>query len=197
MKRLTIFASAVLVLCVPRDGAAQGFINPFVGVTLTSPSTKGSSSKPGFGVAFGGVGKIVGGESEIAYYPEVLDKTANNLSKSRVITFSGNTLIGPMIGPVKVYGALGAGNLNLNVTSLSSVVLPNPTSVTSNYFTFNVGGGVMGFFGSHFGVRGDLRYYRAFGFKFADINAPGAGLGGLSLDKFEFWRASFGLVAKF
>jgi hypothetical protein len=197
MKRLTIVASAVLLLCLPRDSAAQGFVNPFVGVTLTSPSTKGSSSKPGFGVAFGKIGKIVGGESEIAYYPEVLDKTANSLAKSRVITFSGNTLIGPMIGPVKVYGALGVGDLYLNVSSLSSIVIPNPTSISTNYFTFNAGGGVMGFFGSHFGVRGDLRYYRSFGFKFADINAPGAGLGGLSLDRFDFWRASFGVVAKF
>jgi hypothetical protein len=197
MKRLTILVSALLLLCFPRDGAAQGFINPFVGVTLTSPSTKGSSSKPGFGVAFGKIGKIIGGESEIAYYPEVLDKTANNLSKSKVITFSGNTLIGPMIGPVKAYGALGVGDLYLNVTSLASVVVPNPTSVSTNYFTFNVGGGVMGFFGPHFGVRGDLRYYKAFGFKFTDINVAGAGLGGLALDKFDFWRASFGLVAKF
>jgi hypothetical protein len=34
----------------------------------------------------------------MAYYPEVVDKTANSLAKNRVITFSGNTLIGPTIG---------------------------------------------------------------------------------------------------
>jgi hypothetical protein len=192
MKRFTSTAFALLLLALPRDGAAQGFINPFVGTTLTSPSAKGGHSKAGFGIAFGGIGGIVGGESEFAYYPEVIDTTANNLSKSRVITFSGSTLIGPMIGPVKVYGAIGAGNLNLNVTSLSSLVIPNATTISSNYFTFNAGGGVMGFFSKHIGVRGDLRYYRAFGFKISDV--AGAGL---ALDRFDFWRAGFGLVAKF
>lgn len=192
MKRLAIVLSALGLLGLARDAAAQGFINPFIGATLSSPSPKGGHSKAGFGVALGGIGKIVGGETEIAYYPEVIDTTANNLGKSRVITFSGNTLIGPMIGPVKVYAALGAGSLNLNVTSLSSVVIPNPTNISSNYFTFNVGGGVMGFFSSHLGVRGDLRYYRAFGFKLEDLQTTG-----LALDRFDFWRAGFGLVAKF
>ena len=192
MKRLAISLSTLLLVCLARDGAAQGFINPFVGTTLSSPSAKGGSSKAGFGVAFGGIGKIIGGETEFAYYPELLDTTANNLDKSRVYTFSGNTLIGPMIGPVKAYGALGAGSLNLNVTSLKSVVIPNPTSISSNYFTFNVGGGVMGFFNSHLGVRGDLRYYRAFGFKFEDVATTG-----LALDRFDFWRAAFGLAVKF
>src|SRR5580765_8031066 len=124
MKRLTFVLFVLVVFGLARDGAAQGFINPFIGTTLTTPSTKGGRSKAGFGVALGGIGKIIGGETEIAYYPEVIDTTANNLDKSRVITFSGNTLIGPLIGPVKFYGAVGAGNLNLNVTSLSSVVLP-------------------------------------------------------------------------
>ena len=122
MKRLTIIAAALLLLGLARDGAAQGFINPFIGTTLSSPSGKGGHSKAGFGVAFGGIGKIIGGEAEIAYYPEVIDTTANNLDKSRVITFSGNTIIGPTIGAVKPYFGLGAGNLNLNVTSLSSIV---------------------------------------------------------------------------
>ncbi len=192
MKRLTIIASALLLLCLARDGAAQGFINPFVGTTLTSPSTRGSRSKPGFGVAFGSAGTIVGVESEIAYYPEVLDKSANNLAKSKVITFSGNTLIGPTIGPVKVYGAFGFGDLYLNVTGVSSIVIPNPQSISTNYFTFNYGAGVMGFLTTHLGVRGDLRHYRAFGFKLADVQGAG-----LALDRFDFWRANIGVMATF
>jgi Outer membrane protein beta-barrel domain len=191
MKRFTIIAAA-LVACFGRDAAAQGFISPFLGTTLTSPSSSGSSSKAGFGVALGGLGKIIGGETEIAYYPQVLDNTANNLSKSKVITVSGNTLIGPTIGPVKVYGAFGFGDLYLNVTGVSSIVIPNPQNISTNYFTFNSGGGVMGFFSPHLGVRGDLRYYRAFGFKVTDVQGTG-----LALDRFDFWRAGIGIVAKF
>ena len=55
-----------------------------------------------------------------------------------------------------------------------------------------MGGGATGFFTSHLGVRGELRFYRAFGFKLDDIAAAG-----ITLDKFEFWRANIGLVAKF
>ena len=192
MQRFVLILVAVGAVSLPRAAAAQAFINPFVGTTLTSPTAGGGSSKAGFGVALGGLGTIVGGETEFAYYPEVLDNTVNALSKNKVITISGNMLIGPTIGPVKVYGAVGVGDLYLNVTSLKSVVIPNPTSISTNYFTFDAGGGVVGFFSSHFGIRGDLRYYRAYGLKLADFQGTQ-----LQLDKFDFWRANIGLAVKF
>lgn len=194
MQRLVLALAAVVLVSLSRDAAAQGFINPFVGTTLTSPTASGGGSKAGFGVAFGTLGKIVGGETEIAYYPEVLDNAASGLSKNKVITFSGNILVGPTIGPVKAYGAVGFGDLYLNVTSLQSLVVPTATSISTNYFTVNVGGGAAGFFSAHFGVRGDLRYYRAFGFKIDDLTAASPSL---VLDKFDFWRANVGLAIKF
>ena len=192
MRRFLLTLAAAILASLPRVAAAQGFINPFIGTTLTSPTPNNGSSKPGFGVALGMLGTIVGAETEVAYYPEVLDNATNGLNKNKVITFSGNTLIGPTIGPVKVYGAVGLGDLYLNVTSLQSVVVPNPTSISTNYFTLNVGGGVAGFFSSHVGVRGDLRYYRAFGFKVEDLQNPQ-----LALDKFDFWRGNIGVAFKF
>ena len=51
---------------------------------------------------------------------------------------------------------------------------------------------MIGFFTNHLGVRGDLRYTRAFGINVTDLATTG-----LTLDKFNFWRATFGLVAKF
>ena len=191
MKPLIVVAT-LLFVSAAHEAAAQGFVSPFVDTTLSSPSAVGSSSKPGFGIAFGSLGKIIGGETEIAYQPELLDNTANALAKSRVITFSGNVLIGPTIGRVKAYGEVGAGDLYLNVTKLSSIVVPNPASISTNYFTINVGGGVMGFFTEHMGVRADVRYFRAFGFKVDDLQTAG-----LVLDRFDFWRASVGFAAKF
>ena len=187
-----ILLGVLLVLFAAHDAAAQGFISPFVGTTLTSPSSTGSSTKPGYGVTFGGFGRIVGGETEIAFYPEVIDNSANGITKSKVISFSAGMLIGPTLGPAKPYFAIGAGNLNLNVTGISSIVIPNPESIWNNYFTFNTGGGIMGYFSDHMGVRGDLRYYRAFGLKLEDLEDAG-----LAFDKFNFWRASFGIVFKF
>ena len=49
----------------------------------------------------------------------------------------------------------------------------------------------MGFFTEHLGVRGDLRYYKAFGIKITDLEEAG-----ITLDKFNFWRASFGLAVE-
>jgi hypothetical protein len=134
----------------------------------------------------------VSGETEIAYYPEVIDNAANALAKNRVFSFSGGVFLGPTIGSVKPYGALGVGDLHLNVTRLSSLVIPNPESISNDYFTFNVGGGVIGSFTDHLGVRGDLRYFRAFGIKLTDLENAG-----LVLDHFDFWRASVGVVATF
>jgi opacity protein-like surface antigen len=189
MKRLTILAMTLLTLCLARDAAAQIFINPFIGTTLSSPSPSGDSSKPGYGVALGSVGTIIGFETEFAYFPELLDNSANNIAKNHVFTISGNVLVGPTIGPVKVYAAGGIGGLTLDVTSVSTAAVPNPTSVSDTYFSFNVGGGVIGFFSDHWGVRGDVRYFRALGFKIGNEN--------VALDQFDFWRANIGLAIKF
>jgi opacity protein-like surface antigen len=188
MKRLIVIAATILVASSARSAAAQTFINPFVGTTLTSPTASGGSSKPGFGAAFG-IGKIIGGETEFAYYPELLNNADNGLAKSKVISYSAGTLIGPTLGRVKPYGAIGVGGLYLNVTSLASLVIPNPASFSSNYFSVNAGGGVMVFFSNHVGLRGDLRYTKAYGFNLADLQTTG-----LALDGFDFWRAGIGLA---
>ena len=192
MNRLSLLIATVLTVFAARDAAAQGFISPFALTTLSSPTSTGSSTKPGFGIAFGALGKVVWGETEIAWIPELIDNSANAIAKNKVFTFSGDTLIGPTVGRVKPYFALGAGNLHLNVTGLSSIAGVSLDSISKNYFTFNAGGGVIGFFTGHLGVRGDLRYTKAFGIKIEDLDTAG-----LQLDKFNYWRAGFGLVAKF
>ncbi|HEY7290016.1 MAG TPA: outer membrane beta-barrel protein [Vicinamibacterales bacterium] len=200
MTRTIVAVAAIAASFVTREASAQGFfLSPFVGTTLTSPTPNGSASKPSFGVAFGNLGKIVGFDTEIAYFPELLDNNASDAARSKVLTFSGDMLIGPMIGPVKAYAAVGAGDLLLNVQSLGSVVASpvasasNPESLSSNYFTFNVGGGAIAFFNPHFGIRGDLRYFRAFGFDLPGLEATDQ----LTLSHFDFWRASVGLAMKF
>jgi len=192
MNRLVLLAVTLIALSAAREAAAQGFVSPFIGTTLSSPTATGSSTRAGYGISLGSLGKIVGAETEIAYFPELIDNSANALAKNKVFTVTGDTLIGPIIGRVKPYAAIGAGNLHLNVTNLTSAVLPTQASISNNYFTFNAGGGVIGFFTQHFGARGDLRYTRAFGIKVADLSTAG-----LSLDHFDYWRATFGVAVKF
>jgi opacity protein-like surface antigen len=191
VKPSVLVAAVFLVVSGARGAAAQIFVNPFVDTTLSSP-TGGGRSQPGFGIAIGNVGTVVGFETELAYHPELFDNTANALAKSHVLTLAQNILVGPTIGRVKPYGAAGLGDLYLDITRISSAVIPNPESISTNYFTVNVGGGVMGFLTAHLGVRADLRYYRAYGFKLTDLQTAG-----LALDRFDFWRAGVGVVAKF
>src|SRR4051812_11677069 len=113
MLKSSIVLAALLLACAARDARAQVFLNPYIDTTLTSPTATGSSTKAGFGVAVGTVGKIVGFETDIAYQPELIDNSANALAKSHVFTFSGNFLIGPRIGAVKPYVAVGLGDLML------------------------------------------------------------------------------------
>ena len=93
----SIVLGALLVVFAAHDAAAQGFVSPFIGTTLTSPSDRGSSTKPGYGVSFGSVGQVVGFDTEFAFYPEVIDNSATerefqNVAKLRLnMLFAGST----------------------------------------------------------------------------------------------------------
>ena len=80
------------------------------------------------------------------------------------------------------------GDLLPNVSRLSSLLIPNPESISNNYFTVNAGGGVIGSVAAHFGLRGDFRYFRAYGFKVTDLQTAG-----ISPARFGFWVWSGGL----
>ena len=100
MKSSAFAAAVFLVVSGARGASAQVFVNPFVDTTLSSPSTGGSTSQPGFGIAIGNVGHVVGFETELSYHPSLIDNSANALAKNRVLSLSGGLLLGPTIGPV-------------------------------------------------------------------------------------------------
>ena len=69
---------------------------------------------------------------------------------------------------------------------------PGFAALNSNDFGFDIGGGVMGFFADHVGLRGDLRYFRAVASDLFDNDADPE----LRLSNLDFWRASIGLVIR-
>ena len=71
---------------------------------------------------------------------------------------------------------------------------PTPESLSNNYFTINFGGGVAYFFNKRVGVRGDLRYFKAYGFNLDDLDVEAPSL---KFTRFEFWRAAVGAAFKF
>jgi opacity protein-like surface antigen len=199
MRSLCVVAALVLVVAAPRSARAQSFfLSPFIDTTLTSPSGSGGASKAGFGVSFGKFGGILGAETEIAYHPSILDNDANGAAKSHVFTGSESLMVGPRIDKAKPYFVIGAGDLLLNFSS-KSLGLPNTNDINSvtnslsnNYFTVNVGGGVMYFFNKRVGARADLRYVKAFGLDVSNLETSG-----LKTTKFDFWRAGFGVAFAF
>jgi len=190
LRHVPIIAGVLLTLCLSTDAAAQGFLNPFIGATLSSPSPAGGRSQPGFGVAFGKIGLIFGGEAEFTYFPEIIDSQPNGLDRSHAWTFSTSSLIGPRIGPVKIYGAFGVGDTILSATPLASASNPSPANLSSHHFSTNAGGGLMIFVG-HLGVRGDMRHFRAYGVSFTDLQSS------VAFDHFTFWRGTVGLAVRF
>lgn len=130
---------------------------------------------------------IIGGEVAFGYSPNFFGETLDN----HELDLMGNLIIGVPIGGTSggglrpyVTGGLGLIRTNLE-TGVSNVG-------GSNDFGYNLGGGVMGYFGDHFGLRGDLRYFRTLNTE--DLSAPG--FPAIDLGSFAFWRASFGVVIR-
>jgi opacity protein-like surface antigen len=95
-------------------------------------------------------------------------------------------MLAPAFGPARPYGLVGLGLLKTNVDPSAQGLLERG----NNHFGWDVGGGLMLFFGDHIGVRGDVRYFHAF----QDLQILGLQIASTKLD---FGRASGGVVFKF
>lgn len=187
---VVVAASAMLlVLASATDGRAQGFISPFVGFNFGGdsgcPEITGCEDKHlNVGVSLGTMGSIFGFEEEFAYARDFLG-TAPGFS-SNVLTLMSNVMLAPKLGPARPYVLAGVGLIKTH----AELTATNLLTTTNNQFGWNIGGGLMGFFGEHVGVRGDIRYFHAF----QDLSILVVSLGSQKLD---FGRASAGLVVKF
>jgi opacity protein-like surface antigen len=187
-------AAAVLLvglgtLCAPTRVSAQGFIHPFIGYNFGGDSgcpvvTDCEDKALNLGVGFGALGSVVGAEFEFGYIDQFLGKTPS--ASTKVMTFMGNFMLAPRFGPVQPYGLAGLGLIR---TSVESVL---DTNEGQNDFGWDIGGGLMVFFGDNIGVRGDLRYIKAF---------DALEILGLPIEtgetKLDFGRVSGGVVFKF
>ena len=144
-----------------------------------------------FGWTAGGMrAGIIGGEVDFGFSPNFFDEPVDNSA----LTVMGNLIIGIPVG-----GTTGGG-LRPYVTGGAGLIrtqIDTPTEETTPATPWDsmLGGGVMGFFSDHFGVRGDLRYFR----NLTKGTNPGD-LGpvdfGFDLGSLDFWRASIGIVIR-
>ena len=172
---------------------AQGFISPLIGYDFggsarcpnLSPSLASCQDKKiNASVGFGAMGNVLGGEEEVAYAPSFFGSAAG--LDSSVLTLMSNLMIVPKIGPVRPYVLAGIGLIKTHVQLTTGSVL----TTDNNFFGWDLGGGLMGFFGDHVGLRGDVRYFHSF------QNLTVAGLT-FSSPSVNYGRASVGLIFKF
>lgn len=196
LKTLIVAGAAALVMA-PMQARADGFVSPWIGSAFgggdgvsngvsTSELENGQTT---FGITAGGMGAgIIGGEVDFGYSPSFFgDKTL--FGSNTVMNLMGNVIIGIPIGGQKGAGIRPyfTGGLGLLRTQIDGGTLGNVSS-SDNGLGWNLGGGVMGYFADHIGVRGDLRYMR--GFNEQDLGFDT----GDNLHALRFWRASVGVV---
>jgi hypothetical protein len=182
--KLLIITATVALVCAPTYARAEGYVSPWAGVQFGSDVRNG---RGGFGVNAGGMGAgIIGGELSFGVSPSFFG-TKTDFGNNSVLDVMGNVVVAVPIG--STHGTAGArpyvtGGLGLIRTQIDGGNLFNVVA-RDNQFGYNVGGGAMGFFNEHVGIRGDLRYLRTLN---GDI------VNGLDLGSFHFWRASAGVV---
>jgi opacity protein-like surface antigen len=201
---LAVAASAA----APSTASADWIVTPFVGWNFKGAadvSGDGGTAfenkfekKIDYGVSLASMGAgAVGFEVDFGYSPNFFESgTATNnafdfTNDSNVTTLTANAIVGIPIGgqrggSVRPYVVGGVGLIRTNVTDATGFFDAN----TKNDFGFDVGGGVMGFFNSNVGLRGDFRYFRTF-------NGSSDNVTGLGLSNFNFWRGSLGVSFKF
>jgi len=190
--RRSLAMSLLLAVAAPAMARADGMIIPFAGVNFAGNSGHEISDaidaqRFDWGVSFTYMGAgVVGIEGDIAYSPDFFGKTS--IGGSSVLTAAGNLLLGIPIGGqhgagIRPYALAGFGAVRSKVDVGNGALNVDVTKAVWDF-----GGGVMFFFGTHVGVRTDLRYFRTLG-DVAFLTPEPTSL--------AFGRGSAGLIVRF
>jgi len=99
---------------------------------------------------------------------------------------------------VQPYISAGLGGVQLRSSMLNSASVPLGSTTTANQTKFggDIGAGVMGFAGN-IGIRGDVRYFRAFNSDVStNATTPGDIFAQNLLSGLDFWRANIGIAVR-
>ena len=181
MTRRLLFPVLAAVLFLSTTAAparADITLTPFIGGLFNGSLP---TSKPSYGVSLAAMGAgVFGGEFDFSWTPSFVDASSTHNAVTEA-NMTGNLIIGIPIGGT--HGAsirpylVGGGGL-LRATEKKSDFVDR---IRSNDFAWDFGGGVMGTFNSHVGLRGDIRYFHT----------------NSASNEYKFWRGTGGLAFKF
>jgi outer membrane protein with beta-barrel domain len=181
--------AAMFVLGAASRAHADGFISPFIGYNFGGdsgcPEVANCDNKTrNIGVAVGSLGSVVGGEFEFNFIDQFFGQTTG--VSSNLFTMMGNVMFAPKVGAIQPYVLTGLGLMKTHVEFTTAGL----TSTNNNNLAWDIGGGVIGFFTPHFGVRGDLRYFHSF----QDLSVLNLSL---SNTKIDYGRVAGAVILKF
>ena len=193
VRNLAWMSMVALLLGAP-SARADYFVSPFVGGNFGG-DTNSNSRKAPFGVSFGYMGGgIIGAEAQLMYTPSFFgDK--NLIGSNNVFSLMGNVIVGAPLGSwdrqIRPYVSGGVGLLRSRIGGDANDVF----NITQNDLGLDIGAGAMGYFSSHVGLRGDVRYFRSLtGTRNLFTNGN---LAAVDLGNFDFWQATAGVTFKF
>jgi opacity protein-like surface antigen len=196
MKGIAAAIVAAAITLAPSPARADGFLIPFFGVNFGGDSGKKFSeafdtNQFNWGASLGWMGGgIFGMEADFSVSPDFYGKT--EAGGSTAYTATGNLLLGVPLGGQKGFGVRPYGLVGIGMLSSRSDFGVGANELDENSVTWSLGGGVMVFFSSHIGIRGDVRYFRTFD----DLEVLGIPIA-QSTGKVDFTRGSLGLALRF
>jgi hypothetical protein len=191
----TLAIGCFLLTLAPAAARADGLIVPFAGVNFGGDAGESlgdgvDAGQFGWGVSFAWMGAgVFGVEADFGYSPDFYGKT--DTAGSSVLSLMGNVLVGVPFGGqqgfgIRPYGLVGIGALRSDLQSFDELLGFDNTEIAWNF-----GGGVFIFFGTHVGIRADVRYFRTFNsVDFGPIDIA-------QNDAIDYSRGSLGLVFRF
>src|SRR5262245_30799434 len=183
MMQRCLAASVMLLVLAAGSARADVLLTGFGGAAFGGVTDR---SRGTYGGALAFLGGLFGFEFEFATVPDAFGPGGEGVfTQNDIVTLMGSFMLASP-GPVRLYGAGGAGIMKTRLAD------PNRFfDVDSNDFGINVGGGIIGYVGEHFGLRGDVRFFR-------DLQDPTPDNGfDIDLGNVDYWRVVGGLTIKF
>ena len=180
----------------PAPARADTWFSPYLGplfggsANQTLSDAVDNRSDVTYGFSVGGMGNgIAGGELDVGDTPRFFGSDSSVVS-SRVMTVQGSLLLGIPVGGQRGAGIRPYGVVGLGMIQRRAELRDLLSNISTSDFGYNVGFGVMAFFGDVFGLRGEYRYFRNF-------KAGDGGLLPVSPGTFNVSRATAGIVLRF
>ena len=182
---------------VPSTASAQNwFFTPFIGANFGGQVSDDFGDtedelerRVDFGATLGWSPGVVGFEVDFGYSPNFFQDTRGGgdfeVGDSNLTTLMANLLVGGGPGEgLRPYGSAGLGLIRANITSGTALF----DDLSTNDLGVNLGGGVHGQVSDNVGIRGDIRYFRAFQNSEPDNDFD------FNLGDFDFWRGTVGVT---